>query len=89
MGRSTACCGGWSKATFQGEYHAKQNRLRIVNLPDPACSPELNPIENMWAIMKAGLRRRKDVATSKDQLWEWIQEEWEAVPIQTVNKIES
>ena len=61
--------------------------LGIETLTHPAASPDLNPIENMWAIMKNGLRKRKTSATSKEELWKRIQEEWDAIPITTVDLI--
>ena len=43
----------------------------------PARSPELSPIENMWAI----IQRRVDLRgpTDADELWKMVKEEWEAV----------
>ena len=37
--------------------------------------------------MKRAMRKRKMKATSVAELWTWIQEEWEAIPITTVNTI--
>lgn len=62
-------------------------QLKINNFPHPAYSPDLNPIENMWAIIKARLRRKKRAPTSQEDLWEAIKEEWDAIPISTVNKL--
>lgn len=62
-------------------------QLKIVNFPHPAYSPDLNPIENMWSILKAKIRQRKRIPSSEDALWEAIQAEWAAIPIRTINKL--
>lgn len=73
-----------SRIHFKKSIMEEKDRLRITNLFHPPSSPDLNPIENMWAILKGDLRRRTRVPTSDDALWEAIQEEWNAIPISTV-----
>ena len=48
----------------------------------PSNSPDLNPIENLWLIIKNKVEKRmpKDV----EQLKEFLAEEWEAIPEETV-----
>lgn len=38
----------------------------------PACSPDLNPIENLWSIVKRRVYRNGRQFTSKDELWQSI-----------------
>lgn len=76
-----------SRIHFKRTILPSKNLLGIVNLDHPAASPDLNPIEHMWNIMKASLRKRKTKFTSVGELWKWIQEEWDAIPITTVNKL--
>jgi transposase len=61
--------------------------LKISNFPHPPHSPDLNAIENMWAILKKRLRRRRRTPSSEEELWEAIQEEWEGIPIRVVTKL--
>lgn len=43
----------------------------------PPQSPDLNPIENLWGIIKRVIAARKP--TNKDMLWKVIQEEWHKI----------
>jgi transposase len=72
----------WKKS-LQGE----RARLKMANLPHPPYSPDLNPIENMWAMVKYKLRKRSHIPTSEDELWEAIEEAWESIPLATVNRL--
>jgi hypothetical protein len=65
----------------------EKDRLRINNTFHPAASPDLNPIENIWAILKQRLKRRSRLPTSEHELWTGLQEEWEAIPIGVVNRV--
>ena len=38
----------------------------------PACSPDLNPIENLWGIMKEEIYHDGRQYSSKDDLWNAI-----------------
>jgi len=53
----------------------------------PANSPDLNPIENVWTILKRQVRARKDEIHSKKDLIRILLEEWKKVPIEFVNNI--
>jgi DDE superfamily endonuclease len=45
----------------------------------PAYSPDLNPIENLWAILKQRMRNRK--CRNEEELWEYVQEVWYDIPV--------
>ncbi len=64
-----------------------RNQLGIDGLQHLPYSPNLNPIENMWDLVKYKLRKRKRHPRDQEKLWKWLQEEWEAIPIETVNRI--
>ena len=53
----------------------------------PSNSLDLNPIENVWPILKRRVRARKDEIHSKKDLMKILVEEWENVPIEFVNNI--
>ncbi|KAG0433570.1 hypothetical protein HPB47_019793 [Ixodes persulcatus] len=50
--------------------------LCIEELPWPSKGADLNPIENVWGIMKKGLSRRRLADSSRIALWQAVQEEW-------------
>jgi len=49
--------------------------LNIKTLGWPAQSPDLNPIEMMWNHLKKKLRQKKQIYSTKEELWEAAQEE--------------
>jgi hypothetical protein len=56
----------------------------IINLKHPAQSPDLNPIEAIWNIIKQRLHRR--IFYSEEEIKEALQEEWSKVTIAEVRK---
>jgi transposase len=52
----------------------RQNR--IESLPWPAQSPDLNPIENLWKILKDKTQQRKPFPRTVEQLKIALKEEW-------------
>jgi len=48
----------------------------------PTQSPDLNPIEHLWAHLKARLRSYEDAPRGVLELWQRVKEEWVKIPAQ-------
>lgn len=70
---------GMRKRGLAQEYKEKHH---IQNLIHPAQSPDLNPIEGIWAIIKQRLRRK--VFDSEEEMKEALQEEWDKITMQEI-----
>jgi transposase len=51
----------------------------------PSCSPDLNPLENLWSIVKGNVERR--MPNNLDDLRRFMMEEWEKIPTSTLNNL--
>ncbi len=70
---------GMRKAGLAQEYKDAYN---VQNLVHPAQSPDLNPIEGIWAIIKQRLRRR--IFDSEEEMKEGLQEEWDKITLEEI-----
>ncbi len=52
----------------------------------PANSPDLNPIENLWSIVKRKMRNNKQ-PTNADELKATVKETWASIPPQQCHKL--
>ncbi len=52
----------------------------------PPQSPDLNPIENLWAIMKKLLWRRRDQIKNQRDTWKIALEIWNKLPDEEIIK---
>ena len=63
----------------------------ITKYPLPAFSPDLNPIENAWHILKSRLRKRFTRSElrphTEDELWEALSEEWDKIDQSTLDRL--
>ena len=57
----------------------------IEALDWPAKSPDLNPIENIWSILKSSVYRRNPKTT--DELRDYIFEEWKTLDNEMVGEV--
>lgn len=88
--------GGLNKVIFQQdgagphryskamEYITKQTK---EVLKWPAQSPDLNPLENLWADIKRRIEENHGLIYTKEQLWEIVDDEIEATPLETCQKL--
>jgi len=58
-------------------------KIRVLKWP--AQSPDLNPIELLWNVIKLRIRKKK--ISNKGQLYQILQEEWSKIPAQTINDL--
>ena len=66
---------------------AFRKHARLCVLTWPAQSPDLNPIENLWAEVKRNLRNRKRKPTNLLQLRCYVKDTWKAIPKITIENI--
>ena len=53
----------------------------------PAQSPDLNPIDHLWAHVKRMLNRFQTPAKGINDLWERIQNVWNEIDVQTCSNL--
>lgn len=64
---------------------AARQRLNISNVPHPPNSPDLNPIEPMWHVLKVRLGDYRPVPTTEDKLLWVVQMIWGEISMAMVN----
>src|SRR5208282_3007696 len=53
----------------------------------PSNSPDLNPIENLWHILRSNIHKRKRQPRNWKELMEALLEEWEKLDMQVVSQL--
>lgn len=67
------------------DYLKSKKHLGMQLMTWPAQSPDLNPIELLWAEIKR--RVRKLLPTTKQQLWELVQQVWNSIEEDFLSKL--
>lgn len=65
--------------------HFQQQQINV--LPWPAVSPDLSPIEHIWDELERRLRRRQNPPENHHQLAQALQEEWNNMPQQRIQRL--
>lgn len=63
-----------------------RHEMGIEQLPHPPRSPDLNPIERLWLLVKTRVAAIPGSKNSLQQLWEAVQTVWEGITIEEINK---
>ncbi len=81
------------RAVFQHDNDPKHTkmttallkRLRVKVMDWPSMSPDLNPIEHLWGILKRKVEERK--VSNIHQLRDVVMEEWKRTPVATCEEL--
>lgn len=57
-----------------------ENENDVNHMLWPSQSPDLNPIEHLWEILEQRVRQRSPPPLSKEQMREYLSEEWCSIP---------
>jgi transposase len=60
------------------------SEIGLTVLPWPANSPDLNPIENIWSMLKQSVKKR--AVKTKDELVRVVEEEWNRLDMNLVRR---
>ncbi len=66
---------------------ATHENVKIVILPWPTQSPDLNPIENLWTEMKMMVRCHTPPLSNIWELEKYIKDAWKDVPLEYYKKL--
>ena len=58
----------------------------VERLPWPANSPDLNPLENLWAKMKRALDTAGPM-NNAEQAWQMVQLQWNRIPLPFIRQL--
>ena len=59
----------------------------VQQMPWPACSPDMNPIEHAWDALGRAINGRNIIPQTLQQLAQALTEEWDALPQESINNL--
>ena len=62
------------------------NQTNVNTLPWPALSPDMSPIEHVWAVLKKRIERRQNPPQTLQELRVAAVEEWQNIPQQEIGR---
>ena len=62
-----------------------EKKLKVIDWP--AQSPDLNPLENLWVIVKQRVYNFPNPSKNKDELWARVQEVWYSITPEECRKL--
>ena len=77
-----------SKTTPLHTIHVRQTNYELscrFQAQHPPRSPDLNPIEHMWAMTKRAVGKTRPRPTTVDALWDAVRMAWDEIPMGKVN----
>ena len=66
---------------------AYRKSMGIERMDWPAQSPDLNPIENIWHLMKMRILKQRHRITTKEEMKRVLLEEWNKIPLKYIRKL--
>jgi transposase len=60
---------------------------KVDRMPHPPSSPDMNPIEPLWHILKDIIRARTHIPTTLDELKTAVKEAWDQITVEDVDKL--
>ena len=64
-----------------------RNINSLESLPHPSQSPDMNPIEHVWYLLKTRINKRKIRPKTVEEMKGALLEEWEKLEISTINSL--
>ena len=59
----------------------------VQQMPWPACSPDMNPIEHAWDALGRAISERDNIPQTLQELAQALTEEWDALPTDNINRL--
>jgi transposase len=62
-----------------------EHKVRV--LPWPSSSPDMNPIEHVWAELNRAVRARPILPRNRDELWDALEDEWYKISLDFITNL--